>query len=341
MITASENASGFSTLMDERAQILDGLMRHAQESLGTLGGVLAETSHYVLSSPGKLLRPLLLIDACRAAGGDPALAFPAAFGTEYGHIASLIHDDIIDGDGERRGQETLHVKYDVSTAILTGDLLIFETFLSYTQCHAQGVSAERVLAAIATLSTTCIDVCRGQALEAAIAGRLDVGEQDYLEMVRLKTASVCRASTRIGAQLSGADEGVVETLSYYGHNLGMAFQIIDDVLSYDGRPMIVGKPLHSDLVNKRVTLPIIRALQSGSPGVEREIRDLFAADHHDADQARERLIDLLRETNALEQARTHAHGYTALARQQLDRLPQSEARDHLHTLADILISRDQ
>lgn len=340
MITASQNVSGLTALMDQRALILDDLSRHAQETMGQVGGVLAETSQYVLASPGKLLRPLLMLDACRAAGGDPALALPAAAGTEYGHIASLIHDDIIDGDGERRGQTTLHVKYDLATAILTGDLFIFQTFLSYTQCYHRGVSAERVLAAIETLSQTCIDVCRGQALEAGIVGRLDVHEQTYVEMIRLKTAAVCRASTRIGALLSGASDNVIDALSRYGDNLGTAFQIIDDVLAYDGRPSIVGKPLYSDLANKRVTLPIIYALQSESPAVEARIRELFASDHHDTADDHDSLVELLNSTRALERARALAYHYTAQAKQQLALLPPSDARDRLHTMADILVARD-
>ncbi len=141
MITAKEGADVFSTLLDERGRIRERLTLHTEQMARGTDGLLAEARSHALSTPGKLLRPLLLLEACRAAGGDPDVAFPAAAGTEYGHVASLVHDDIIDGDLERCGQDTVHVKYNLAAAILTGDLLIFETFLSYTYCHERGVTA--------------------------------------------------------------------------------------------------------------------------------------------------------------------------------------------------------
>src|SRR5918911_4397800 len=125
MITAREDTGTFAAFVDERARILDYMARHLQETVGETPGFLARTSDYVLSTPGKLLRPLLLLDACRAAGGDPERVVPAAAGTEFGHIASLVHDDIIDGDAERRGCPAVHVQYGVPLAILTGDFLVF------------------------------------------------------------------------------------------------------------------------------------------------------------------------------------------------------------------------
>lgn len=341
MITARESDGSFATLIDARAEIADLLGEHSRQMVRQTGGLLAETSAYLLSSPGKLLRPLLMLDACRAAGGDPDVVFPAAAGTEYGHIASLVHDDIIDGDHERRGQQTLHVKYNLGAALLTGDLLIFETFLSYTQCHERGAGAERVLAAIRTLSETCIDVCRGQALEAVIAGDLTVNEPTYLEMIRLKTASVCMAATRIGAILSGAPDDVIAALSEFGYALGMAFQIIDDVLAYEGQSTIVGKPLHSDLLNRRVTLPIIYALQDGEAYSAARIEELFTTPiADDGEAAHAHLAHILRESHAVERARTLAYHYTALAQHNLDVLPYTEARERLRSLADVFMARD-
>jgi geranylgeranyl diphosphate synthase type I len=279
-----------------------------------------------------------MLAACRAAGGDPEQIFPAAAGTEYAHVASLIHDDIIDGDKERRGQPALHMKYNLGSAIVTGDLLIFETFLSYIQCYDRGVSAEAVLAAIRVLSLTSIEVCRGQALEETIAGDLTTTEQTYLRMIGLKTASVCRAATRIGALLSDAPDPVIEALGAYGDYLGVAFQIIDDVLCYEGHPAVVGKSLQSDLRNRRVTLPVIYALQSGSSA--EEIRALFSAEHEDEAQRHDRLTHLLTASRALDRARAQAYRYTTLAKQQLDLLPYSESRECLRSLADIYMARD-
>ncbi len=308
--------------------------------LAEIGGTLAETTEYVLSAPGKLLRPLLLLEACRAAGGDPEIAFPSAAGTEYGHVASLIHDDIIDGDGERRGRATLHTTHGLATALLTGDLLVFEAFLNYTRCYERGASAEAVLAAIHTLSTTCIDMCRGQALEAAMAGDLETDEQTYLQMIALKTASVCRAATRIGAVLAAASPGVVDALSAYGYNLGMAFQIVDDLLCYDGQAARVGKPLHSDVHNRRITLPVIYALQMGDEETRRGIWTIFADRQADDVAAHAQLAELLTSARALDRTRTLSYRYTAAAKHHLAQLPPSESRDLLSCLADVFLTRD-
>lgn len=339
MITAREDVSGFAALADERARILEYLVQHMHESLGQTAGFLAETTDYVLSAPGKLLRPLLLIDACKAAGGDPSLVFPAAAGTEYGHIASLIHDDIIDGDAQRRGQDTLHVKYNVPAALLTGDYLIFHTFLCYTQCADSGVSAERVLKAIRMLSTTCIEMCQGQALEAQVAGNLDTDEQTYLELIRLKTATFCQSAAAIGACLGGADDGAIDALSSYGTNLGMAFQIMDDILSYDGSSFLMGKPLTSDMRNQRVTLPIIYALEAGGAATRARLERLFATDSPAGPDAHSAVIYLLLTTRALDRARALAYRYTHKAKAALDRLPYTESRERLRSLADIFLTR--
>jgi geranylgeranyl diphosphate synthase type I len=285
-----------------------------------------------------------MLEACRAAGGDPELVLPAALGTEYGHVASLVHDDIIDGDAERRGQATLHVKYNVGAAILTGDLLIFNTFLNFAECEDRGASAERVLAAIRTLSATCIEMCRGQALEAEIAGDLDITEETYLKMIRLKTASFCRAAARIGASLGGADDAAVDALARYGDQLGTAFQIVDDMLPYVSDGHTLGKSRHSDLLNHRVTLPIIYAIQDGGAGVRAQLQALFAAAPADAGEealAHRQVRRLLLSTRALHRARALAYRYTEGAKQALDQLPASPSRERLRGLADAFLARDR
>lgn len=340
MITARHDVGGLAALADERAKILEYLSKHLRETLGEAAGFLTETTDYVLSSPGKLLRPLLLLDACRAAGGNPDHVFPAAAGTEYGHIASLVHDDIIDGDNERRGQASLHTRYDIATALLTGDMLIFQTFLCYTSCESLGVKAERVLAAIRALSATCIDMCRGQALEAEIAGNLDTSEESYLELVRLKTASFCQAASYIGACLAEAPDDRVKRLAEYGFNLGMAFQVMDDILAYDGSALIMGKPLTSDMRNKRVTLPILYALQAGGLSARQRIQDFFDSNVETIDEKYAKLVRLLGETRAIDRARALAYRYTTRAKQSLEGLDPSESRERLRALADVFLTRD-
>lgn len=364
-MTMAKEGVDFTTLFTaqgvERSLVAETLGRRGQQLFAD-AGLLSETSAYALAAPGKLLRPLLLIDACRATGGDPEHVFPAALGTEFGHIASLIHDDIIDGDDERRGRPTLYRQYDTGTAILTGDALIFSTFLSYTDCLERGVSAERTVRAIRMLSETCIEMCRGQALEATLEGDLHANEARYLEVIRLKTAVFCRAVTWLGAYLGGADEAQCALLGEYGLRLGMAFQLMDDVLCYtdacdaDGDHTLdgngsqsadkLGKSRLSDLCNQRVTLPIIYAMKAAGTGERRILHDAFISAISDDDDP-QHLLEMhtavkrvLHTTGALKATRALVHRYTVQAQRSLDPLPPSDARIRLAMLAAMLASRD-
>src|SRR5260370_11217129 len=304
MATARQDSDDLDTLEAERARITEVLVSQAQDSLKGPAGLLGEAMEYVLGWPGKLLRPLLMLEACRAGGGDPAGAFPAAVGTEYGHVASLVHDDIIDGDSERHGKPALHERYDVPTGILAGDLLIFQTFLMFTHCAASGVDSDRVVTAIQVLSKACIEMCQGEALEAGISGDLTTSEQTYLDMVRLKTASFCRAAAFIGAHLGGADQDATDALGAYGDYLGMSFQIVDDLLSYVGNTRIVGQALRSAMDNRRVTLTVISALEAVRMPVRQQIVEMFAAEP--ALHTHRHLACLLAPTRALNTAHAPA-----------------------------------
>ena len=187
---------------------LAGLIAHSQELTGLVGEVrarlggrwagdpslLARMCAHTLTPAGKLFRPILLLESALAVGGDPRLVLPAAVGAESGHVASLVHDDIIDGDDTRRGRPAVHAAFGVGDAIVAGDALIFDLFAGLAECHTAGAPADRVVAALAVVSRCGIDLCRGQSLEAEFcaSGRFD--HATYLHMVRLKTAALFRAA---------------------------------------------------------------------------------------------------------------------------------------------------
>jgi geranylgeranyl pyrophosphate synthase len=197
-----------------------------------------------------------------------------------------------------------------------------------------------VLLAIRALSRTCIDMCQGQALEAVLAGRLDATEEAYLEVIRLKTATFCATAAQIGAQLGGADEEAIMALTNFGHHLGMAFQVVDDLLPYVGECGVLGKPSASDLRNRRVTLPVIYAMQSRERAVTSRIREIFALGNTTHADAYCELVHLLNVTRALDHTRNLAYRHTMQAKRELDRLPFTEARERLRALAEIFMSRD-
>ncbi|MFI7305100.1 polyprenyl synthetase family protein [Micromonospora aurantiaca] len=213
---------------------------------------------YALLPAGKMLRPMMTLHAAEAVGGSPRDVLAAALGTEYLHVATLVHDDIIDADTLRRGRPAVPVAYGIPGAIVAGDHLIFHAFQAIVE-GGRAVPAASVVAAVTALAEAGQDLCRGQALEERLVGDLDAGARWYPEMIRLKTGALFRAVCHIGALLGGADPLVSAALARYGEHLGTAFQIRDDLLSYLSTPEQTGKPATSDLNNGRPTLPLLLA----------------------------------------------------------------------------------
>ncbi|MCL4541281.1 MAG: polyprenyl synthetase family protein [Chloroflexi bacterium] len=304
----------------------------------SISHTLREACLYAVGPQGKMIRPALMLEACRAVGGNPEQVLPAAAGTEYGHTASLIHDDLIDRDELRRGQESVYRRFGVDYAVLGGDYLIFQTYLSFTRCHALGVPSERVLRAIELLSETCLNMCEGQALEAELVGRTSVTVEEYFNVIECKTATFTSSAAEIGGVLGGG--GIYETgaLRKYGRNLGIAFQITDDVLPYVEDASVIRKPTNSDLANRRVTLPLIYALTMIDADDRQWMEQLFKEPHPDVAQ-HPQLVALIQRSGAIERCRTDAARAAALAQQELEILPPSSSRDLLSALADLAVDR--
>lgn len=344
MVAIKDGAGLFSPLADERTRLGRRLEERCRETLGDQDNQLAEALYHALASPGKFVRSLLMLDSCRAVGGDSNQVFPAALGVEYGHMASLIHDDIMDGDTSRRGQDAAHVRYGLDTAVLAGDALIFLAYLGHLDSYNRGVSAERTLSAIRTLSLTCLAMCQGQALETAAQGKLDLSEEAYFAIIGSKTAAFCRAVCEIGATLGGGSDAEIARLGDFGYHLGVAFQIVDDLLCYDDAVSNLGKSAVSDLRNQRVTLPIIYALRDGSTAERTRIAALFAPSGANGGGLLERysrLVQILHHTHALERAHSIAQSHTQCALTSLDLLKPSESRDRMTALATLLMVRDR
>jgi len=334
MLTSDRSRAVPAKSSDQNELSVQELEQQLQLGLDGPSDLLRPTLDYAISTTGKLLRPRLLLDACAAVGGDVRAAVAAAAGTEFGHIASLIHDDVIDGDAIRRGRPSIQAAFGVPMAILSGDLLVFEMFLSYTRSSEFGISPERTLAAIRMLSQTCIDVCRGQVREAELAGHFETTLDQYLDVIRLKTASVCRASCEIGATLGGGNDAEVTALAAYGEALGLAFQVVDDILEYTGTQQDLGKPLDSDMRNGRITLPVIYALESDSTTHAEVVRLLS---NHGAAHAQ--LARVLRSSGAIGRAQATAKQWACVAQSKLEVLPDSVARRQLAVYANELVNR--
>ncbi len=212
--------------------------------------------------PGKLLRPQLALLACGAVGGNPVQALPLAAGIQLIHDFSLIHDDIEDNSDTRRGRVTVWKQWGLAQGINAGDGMFVVAHLALHRLADRGVPPARVLAVLRRFDETILRICEGQYLDLSFEGRLDVSSDDYLAMIERKTAALIAAAAGLGALVGGADDVLSDALFGFGHHMGMAFQIEDDILGIWGDPRRTGKPAAADVQQRKVTLPIIRALAS-------------------------------------------------------------------------------
>ncbi|MBU6333772.1 MAG: polyprenyl synthetase family protein [Chloroflexi bacterium] len=213
------------------------------------------------SDPGKLIRPRLVLLACRAVGGDAAQALPLAAAIQLIHDFSLIHDDIEDDSATRRGRPTLWHLWGLAQGINAGDGMFVVAHRALYQLRDRGVAADVVLAIARRFDDTILTICEGQYLDLHHEGDLSIDEAAYLAMIARKTAALLGASASLGAMVAGATAPQVAALGEFGLALGIAFQIQDDVLGIWGEPADTGKPAAADLWRKKLSLPVIVALQ--------------------------------------------------------------------------------
>jgi geranylgeranyl diphosphate synthase type I len=337
MLSAQQGTTTVDDLDNAALRVLVGEaieQRWPEKSSG-----LDEICRYALVPCGKLFRPILLLESALAVGGEARAVLPAAVGAECGHVASLIHDDIIDDDDLRRGRPSVQYKFGIGDAIVAGDALIFDMFAGLAECQGRGVPDARVVMALASVARAGVDLCRGQSLEAEVCRNLNFDAGLYLTVARLKTASFFRGACESGAILGGGPAEWVRALATYGDRLGVAFQIHDDLLSYTSDSTTTGKPATSDVHNGRLTLPVILAYEGGRSTERAQIRDALTS-HGDAAEALATLTALLTTTGAVAAAAGIARNYAKTSRDALEVMPPTPSRDRLIWLADLVINRD-
>jgi geranylgeranyl diphosphate synthase, type I len=287
---------------------------------------------------GKLLRPYLVLLACRAAGGDVQQALPLAAAIQLVHDFTLIHDDIEDQSETRRGRPTVWKLWGLAQGINTGDGLLIVAHLAMHRLHEVGVPAEVALEVIKRFDQTILAVCEGQFLDLSYEGDLRIVEADYLAMISRKTAALVAAAGGLGAIVGGADGATAKALFDFGQNLGLAFQIQDDVLGIWGDPAATGKPAAGDLYRHKLSLPIIHALQHAE---QREnLAELYSKEYA-SEQDVQQILAILDQVGA----RGYVEGVAAFYHQEalaaLDsvRGGNAAARAELRALTEGLVGR--
>jgi octaprenyl-diphosphate synthase len=319
----------FSLIASEMVEVEAEFERQAQSNIQ----VIAYISDYLRASGGKRVRPALTILSNYAVGGDGARANSIRMATvmEFLHTATLVHDDIIDNAETRRNRPSINSRFGNQTAVLMGDWLYmsaFETSLS-----------ERSLPILDILTAATRKMTEGELLQLTLLGRTDITEEEYLVILQHKTAYLFSACCEIGAILGGADSTGQAALREYGMNLGTAFQLVDDLLDFTATDEILGKPAGVDLLEGKLTLPLIYLLESdveARAAVQTVMRE---GSYQKA--TRESLLERVERTGALDRARERASHYAEAARDALAVLPSSNYADALHSIPSYIIERDR
>ncbi|WP_456366937.1 polyprenyl synthetase family protein [Thermococcus sp.] len=303
--------------------------------------------HYPLAG-GKRVRPFVVLRATEAVGGDPEKALHPAAAVELIHNYSLVHDDIMDMDELRRGRPTVHKLWGVNMAILAGDLLFSKAFEAITKAE---VSPEKKARILGVLVRTSNMLCEGQALDIEFETRDEVTVEEYLRMISGKTGALFQGSAEIGAIIGTDNEDHIRALSKWGMNVGIAFQIWDDVLDLIADEEKLGKPVGSDIRKGKKTLIVSHFFQNASDEDKAEFMKVFgkyAGDPtsdaliHDEKVKEEvaKAIELLKKYGSIDYAARYAKNLVEEANEALKVLPESEARKDLELLAEFLVERE-
>lgn len=296
--------------------------------LGSEVELIEEIGRYLVKAGGKRLRPVVALLAARGCGdpGERHIALAAV--VELIHTATLLHDDVVDTSELRRGRSTANHEYGNAASVLVGDFLYSRAFQLMVRIGDMEVM--RVLA------DTTNTISEGEVQQLLNAGNPELDSADYAEVIRKKTAVLFQAAAETGALLCGAAARPVAALRDYGHHLGMAFQLIDDVLDYQADAGQLGKNLGDDLAEGKMTLPLIRTLAEASPAQAQTIRS--AITQRGGDLAA--IVALVRAGGALDFTRDLARDHAAQSRAALAALPDSPARVALGELAEFAVNRE-
>jgi geranylgeranyl diphosphate synthase type I len=243
---------------------------------------------------GKMLRPTLCLLSCEAVGGRRSRALPAAAAIELLHNFTLIHDDIEDASHSRHGRDTVWRVWGEAQAINVGDGMFTLAHLALQRLLEVGVAASLALEVTRLLDEACLALCEGQQMDLELEGRLDVRPDDYLAMISGKTAALMAASTAVGALLGGASQDGVSAFWEFGHRLGLAFQIQDDILGIWGDTVETGKPAGDDIVARKKSFPVVCALEHASEDDRRLLCRVYGAGDVGPEDVREVLAVLER-----------------------------------------------
>ncbi|MGQ9654411.1 MAG: polyprenyl synthetase family protein [Thermodesulfobacteriota bacterium] len=291
--------------------------------------LISQVGQYIFRSGGKRMRPLLTILSSKACdySGSSHLAMAAV--VELIHTATLLHDDVVDHADLRRGSRSVNYIWNSETSILVGDYLFTRAFCTMVD--------HRDMRILDLMSSTCRQLAEGEILELAKSGDPKITEEDYLAIVRAKTAVLISAACRMGAILGNRQEWE-EDLAAFGMNLGMAFQLVDDVLDYAAEQEELGKTIGKDLNEGKVTLPVIRTLARSTHAERERLSQIIRSRSQDPQDLQE-ILETIHGHDGLDYTHEMARRYVQEAKARLTRIPESRDKASLLAVADFVASR--
>lgn len=288
---------------------------------------ITEIASHLIQGGGKRIRPVITLLTFNAFHGErEADAVDIATAMELIHAATLLHDDIIDGAEFRRGKESAYKRYGLTRTLVTGDFLFIKAF------EFAGKFDETV---VQWTADACTSLTEGEVLQGSFNRSHAVTAQDYIQIVERKTASLFQTGARLGAYIAGASSELVEVAASFGLNLGIAFQMMDDVLDVVGRRDLLGKSTGMDLRDGNPSLPIVLSLLDGHQTVARVFQSQTPTENDI-----QRALDAMGNGTVIERARSFSRKYAIKASEEIDKLPDSAARDALKALGRLLTDRD-
>ena len=317
-------------ILDDTAGDLEKIEKALQENLHPNLDLVSKVAEHILFSGGKRLRPLLMVLCARLCGyrGEYDHTFSIIF--EYLHAATLLHDDLIDDATLRRGKPAAHTVFGNSTAVLVGDFL-----LARGLSIAAATEKPKIIGIMAFITE---NMSQGEIHQLQRKGQMDLTETEYMEIIRCKTAVLFQGACRISALLAEASEKQETGLADYGYHLGMAFQMVDDLLDYSESTTTIGKGVGADLKEGKLTLPVIYALQQAGT-TERNKMEQIIGDERFSVEAFATLKEMLRQNGGIAYTQNLAAEHITKAKNALNIFDESETLEILMDIADYAVSR--
>ena len=292
--------------------------------------MIPEVAQHLIDSGGKRLRPMLTLAAARMCGYQEEEHITLAASVEFMHTATLLHDDVVDESDMRRGKQSARIVWGNQASVLVGDFLLGQAFRMMVDAGS--------MEALDVLSTASTVIAEGEVMQLAAAQSMETTEDDYLAVIRGKTAALFSAACEVGPILANAEKPVRDAFRSYGMNLGLAFQLVDDALDYGGSKAELGKNVGDDFHEGKITLPVLLAYRRGNAEEQEFWRKAMESDEADP-KALEHAMDLLAKHGAIPDTVARARHYGEIARDALAPLPAGEYKDALLEVVEFCVSR--